>query len=185
MKTPKKACFINGIENSICPNCGRPLQTVDYYTAQPLRQEEVGRNYNSRTVVTTYTNVNPHMAQICLSCAHENARGSRIAGLVLMIGGGMISMISMIAGLVRSTLAQNSGGNVGAALGLPMALMCVFVIVAIVGLCMLVGSNALVPGRKYSQDQLFHMFIKTIQKESPQYGVVFLSPMQVKQMKRS
>ena len=184
MATRKQACFPNGMVNSICPNCGLPLQPVKYYTARPLRQEEIGRNYDSRTIQITYTDINPHVAYVCLSCLRENAAGSRSAGLALLIGGGLISMTSMMVGLVRSTLVQQAGGDVGAVLGLPMALMCVFLIVAIAGLCLFAGSNAVNPARRYSQEQLFQMFIKIIQKESPQFGIVFLSPAQVKQMQR-
>ncbi len=172
------------MENSICPNCGLPLQLVDYYTARPLCQEEIGRNYDSRTIQITYTDVNPHVASVCLSCARDNTRGSHSAGLALLIGGGLISMTAMMVGLVRSTLAQQVGGDVGAALGLPMALMCIFIIVAVVGLCIFLGSNSFDPRRKYSPEQLFLLFQKIIQKENPLSGVVILSPAQVKQMKR-
>jgi hypothetical protein len=185
MTTKIKFCFLNTIGDTACPNCGHPLQTVDYYTARPVKQEEVRRDYNSRTIAITYTDVNPHSAAVCLHCARAAARSRRTAGLALLIGGGATSTISMFTGLVRSTLAQNAGENVGAALGLPMTLMCVFLIVAIVGLSIYLGSRCLDPDRKYTQDQLYSYFIKDIEKESQQVGVVYLTPAQVKQMKRS
>jgi hypothetical protein len=69
-------------------------------------------------------------------------------------------------------------------MGLPMALMCVFLIVAVIGLVVLRGANNIVPGRSYSQDKLFPIFLERLSKEYPPVHVVYLSPWQVKQMKR-
>ena len=185
MSTKKKVCLSDGNENSLCPNCGKPMKPVDYYTAKVLKQEETSRDLNTRTVVTSYTDVVHHTGNICLSCAHEEQKKNRTAGLVMLIGGSVASMAAMMTGLVRSTIAENNGGDVGAVLGLPMALMCIFLVLAIIGLCVYVGSNAYNPKRRYSPDQLFLIFSKRMYKESLQVGIVYLSPLQVKQMKKS
>ena len=184
MRTRRLACFPNGIENSVCPNCGRPMQVVDYYTARPLHQEEIHRTYDSRTIQITYTDVNPHKGNMCLFCARDNAKGSRTAGLLLMAGGGAAAMIAMIWGVVAANLTEKAGGDVGAALGLPMALMCIFIIAAIVGLAIFIETNRLNPWRKNSQEQLFVLFQTLIKKEGSLPGAVCLSPGQVNQMQR-
>jgi hypothetical protein len=184
MRTRKQACFPNGIENSVCPNCGRPMQVVDYYTARPLRQEEIRRTYESHTIRITYTDVNPHSGNICLFCARDNSKGSRTTGLMLMAGGGALAMIAMIWGVAAANLTEKAGGDVGAALGLPMALMCIFIIAAIVGLAIFIETNRLNPWRKNSQEQLFVLFQTLIKKEGSLPGAVCLSPGQVNQMQR-
>ena len=184
MAAKKQTCYPNGIENSICPNCGRPMPKVDYYTARPISQEEIGRSYDSRTIRITYTDVNLHTGNICLFCTRDNANGKRTTGLLLMAGGGAISMIAMIWGVVAANLTERAGGDVGAAMGLPMTLMCVFIIAAIVGLAIFIETNRLNPWRKYSQEQLFILFQTLIKKEGSLPGAVCLSPGQVSQMKR-
>ena len=184
MAAKKQTCYPNGIENSICPNCGRPMPKIDYYTARPLRREESARSHDSRTILTTYTDVNPHMGNMCLFCARDNARGRRTAGLLLMAGGGTVAMLAMIWGVVAANLTERAGGDVGAAMGLPMALMCIFIIAAIVGLAIFIETNRLNPWRKYSQEQLFILFQTLIKKEGSLPGAVCLSPGQVSQMKR-
>ena len=183
--TPTKCCYPNGHENDLCPNCGQPMPTVDYYTARPLRQEEIQRDINSKTVITTYTDVSPHQGVICLRCVREHNKTKRAAGLLLLLGGGSACSISMLVGLVLSNLAQSSGGDVGASLGLPMALMCIFFLLAIVGLALFRGSTSLDPSRNYTQDQLFPIFFERLRKEYPPIRVVYLSPQQVNQMKRN
>jgi hypothetical protein len=160
------------------------MPKVDYYTARPVQQEEVDRTYDSRTIRITYTDVNPHTGNICLFCARENARGKRTAGLLVMVGGGAAAMIAMMWGVVAANLTERAGGDVGAAMGLPMALMCLFIVAAIVGLAIFMETNRLNPWRKYDQEQLFILFQKLIQKEGSLPGAVCLSPRQVKQMKR-
>jgi hypothetical protein len=184
MAAKKQSCYPNGVEDSICPACGRPMPKVDYYTARPLQHEEVGRTYDSRTIRITYTDVNLHTGNICLFCARDNARGRRTAGLLVMAGGGALAMIAMIWGVVAANLTERTGGDVGAAMGLPMALMCIFIIAAIVGLAIFMETNRLNPWRKYSQEQLFGLFQTLIKKEGSLPGAVCLSPGQVTQMKR-
>lgn len=161
------------------------METVDYYTARPLRKEERPQDWNTKTVITTYTDISHHLGNICFFCAHENMKKNRIAGLVLMIVSGIASGISMLAGLVLSTIAQNNGQDVGAALGLPMALMCVFLVLAIISLCIFLGSNSFNPNRNYNQNQLFQVFTKSAYKEYPLGGFVYLAPWQVKQMRNN
>ena len=181
----KKYCFSDGQENASCPNCGRSMKTIDYYTARPLRQEERPRDLNTKTVITTYTDISHRQGNICFFCAHENMKNKRIAGLILLIVSGVASGVSMLAGLVLSTIAQNNGQDVGAALGLPMALMCIFLVLAIIGLCVFLGSNSYNPNRNYNQDQLFLLFTKSAYKEYPLGGLVYLAPWQVKQMRKN
>jgi hypothetical protein len=160
------------------------MQTVDYYSARPLNSQTASKDWNTNIVTTTYTDVNPHQGVICLYCAHKNGKGKRIAGLLLLFGGSAACSISTLAGLVLANLAEDSGGDVGAAMGLPMALMCIFLILAVIGLVILRGANNIIPGRIYNQDKLFPIFMERLSKEYPPVRVVYLSPEQVRQMKR-
>ena len=85
---------------------------------------------------------------------------------------------------MAANLAEAAGREVGTAMGLPMALMCIFIIAAIFGLGIFLETNRLNPWRKYEQEQLFVLFQKLIKKEGSLPGAVCLSPRQVKQMKR-
>ena len=181
---PKNCCYPNGHANDPCPICGQPMPAVDYYSARPINSQTTSKDWNTNVVTTTFTDVNPHQGVICLHCAQTKSRGKRIAGLVLLLGGGAVCSISMLVGVVLANLAEDSGGDVGAAMGLPMALMCVFLILAVIGLVLLRGANNIIPGRTYSQDKLFPIFMQRLSKEYPPVRVVYLSPDQVRQMKR-
>ena len=182
---PQNCCYPNGHANDPCPNCGQLMQAVDYYSARPLNSQTTSKDWNTNVVTTTFTDVNPHQGVICLHCAHTKSRGMRIAGLLLLLGGGAACSISMVAGVVLANLAEDSGGDVGAVMRLPMALMCVFLILAVIGLVLVRGANNIVPGRTYSQDKLFPIFMERLSKEYPPVRVVYLSPWQVQQMKRN
>jgi len=181
----KNSCYPNGQTNDPCPSCGQPMQAVDYYSARPLSSQTTSKDWNTNIVTTTFSDVNPHRGVMCLHCAHKNDKGKRAAGLALLFGGGAACSISTLAGLVLANLAEDSGGDVGAAMGLPMALMCVFFILAIVGLAVLKGGSSLVPGRTYTQEQLFPIFMQRLSKEYPPVRMVYLSPGQAQQMKRN
>ncbi len=83
-----------------------------------------------------------------------------------MAGGGAAAMTAMIWGVVAANLAERAGGDVGAAMGLPMALMCIFIIAAIVGLVIFVETSRMNPWRKYNQEQLFGLFQTLIKKKA-------------------
>ena len=184
MVNRKKVCVSNGSENLSCSTCGRVMKTIDYYTAKVLKREETGRDLSTRTIVTSYTDVAHHTGNICLFCAHEEQKKKRTTGLVMLVGGAILSMAAMMTGLVLSAIAEGDGGDVGAVLGLPMALMCIFLVLAIIGLCIYGEANVYNPRRKFSQDQLFLNFSKRMEKENLQVGIVYLSPLQVMQMKK-
>ncbi len=118
---------------------------MDYYSARPLSSQTTSKDWNTNIVTTTFSDVNPHQGVICLHCAYKNDKGKRVAGLGLLFGGGAACSISTLTGLVLANLAEDSGGDVGASLGLPMALMCVFFLLAIGGLVVLKGGNSLAP----------------------------------------
>ncbi len=160
------------------------MRSVDYYSARPVGSQTASKDWNTNVVTTTYTDVNPHRGVICLHCAHKRYKGKRVAGLILLLGGGAACSISTLVGLVLANLAEDSGGDVGAAMGLPMALMCVFLLLAIVGLVLLKGGNTLVPNRQYTNEQLFPIFMEIFSKEYPPVRHVYLSPAQVERMKR-
>ncbi|REG06247.1 hypothetical protein DFR64_2679 [Pelolinea submarina] len=182
-KTQRKTyCYSDGEENAHCPNCGRPMKSVDYYSARPLYQQEVNRDWNSKTINTTYTDVNPHRGNICLFCAHEDNRGKRVAGMILLFGAGAASFIAMVAGLVLSNLAESNGGDIGAALGLPMALMCIFLLVAVAGLVIYMSANEFNPARRYTKEQLYLKFIKCL---PPMIHSIPLASWQVDQMRKN
>jgi hypothetical protein len=183
MTANKKVCISDGNENVFCPNCGKVMPTVEYFTAKPISQEVRQQNYNTQQIITTYTDIVHHFGNICLSCAYDNEKKKRTIGLILLIGGGILSFGSMLTGLVLSTLAQNNGGDVGAALGLPMALMCVFLILAVFGIAIFLGAESLRPNRIRSKEQLYVLFERCIKKEAPQAGIVYLSPWLAAQLK--
>lgn len=184
MQTKKSVCISNGQENMSCPHCGKVMQTVEYYTARPINQEVRQQNYNTQQIITTYTDVNHHWGNLCLSCAYENEKKKRTFGLILLMGGGVLSFGSMMIGLVLSSIAQSKGGNVGASLMLPMALMCIFLILAVFGIAIFSEVNALQPKRVRSKEQLYALFEKCIKKEVPQSGIVYLSPWLAAQLKK-
>ena len=184
MTANKKVCISDGNDNAFCPNCGKVMQNVEYFTAKPINQEVRQQNYNSQQIITTYTNIVHHLGNICLSCAYDNEKKKCTIGLILFIGGGILSFGSMLTGLVLSTLAQNNGGDVGATLGLPMALMCVFLILAVFGIAIFLGSDSLRPNRIRSKEQLYALFERCIKKETQRIGIVYLSPWLAAQLKK-
>lgn len=182
----QKACILNGSEEAVCPNCGRTMQKVEYYTARPIRQSAAQRSWDTKIVTTTYTDVNPHIGNICLVCANENEKSKRIAGLIMMIAGGFGSFAAMLTGLVLSTLAESQGGDVGAALGTPMVLMCGLLVLAVIGLVLFLGSNSYRSVRSNDKDKLFLLFLQYIKSNGMQSsGVVYLNPRQAARMRKN
>jgi hypothetical protein len=179
----KKTCISTGNENVNCPNCGKEYHAVEYYTARPIQQETVRQDLYTNKIITTYTDVNRHFGKICLSCAYENEKSKRIVGLVLLIVGGAGSAIAMVTGLIQSNIAEARGENIGAAMGTSMALMGVLVIVGVIGLSVFVGANALRNLKAWDQEGLNSLFVRYVKKESPQSGIMYLSPGLAAQLK--
>jgi hypothetical protein len=53
MAAKKQTCYPPRNREFHLPRLRRPMPKVDYYTARPLRQEEVGRTHDSRTIRIT------------------------------------------------------------------------------------------------------------------------------------
>ncbi|BBB47424.1 hypothetical protein Pelsub_P0651 [Pelolinea submarina] len=102
--------------------------------------------------------------------------------MILLFGAGAASFIAMVAGLVLSNLAESNGGDIGAALGLPMALMCIFLLVAVAGLVIYMSANEFNPARRYTKEQLYLKFIKCL---PPMIHSIPLASWQVDQMRKN
>lgn len=177
-------CVPDTMEGALCPHCGGRLRTVEYYTAKPVRQQTLQRDFNTQTVVTTYTNVQRRIGGICFTCADKRQRMNRIAGLVVLIAGGLGGIAAMVTGLIRSNIAAAQGGNIGAAMNGPMALMILCLLLAVVGLSVFVGSRAFHPGRALSSGALFLLFLKRMLKEGHHPGLVCLMPEQAAKLEK-
>ena len=185
MRNVKKTCITDTINNTACPHCGKTMHSVEYYTAKPIQQQVVQRDLNTNTVITIYTDVCRHLGGICLACTYESEKNKRRAGLILFIAASVGGFISMVAALILSTAAQVHGENIGAAMGAPMGLMCVFLILAVIGLCIFVGARAFRSNRLFTPDVLYLLFIKQMRKEYTKIGIVYLSPHLAAQLKRN
>lgn len=84
----------------------------------------------------------------------------------------------MVAGLIRSNIAEAQGGDIGTAMSGPMSLMIMCLLLAVVGLSVFVGSRAFHPGKVLSSDALFLLFLKRMLKEGHHPGLVCLMPEQ-------
>jgi len=184
MKNTQKACLSDIPGTTNCTHCGSPLKTVEYFSARPVSQAITNQTLDSKTITTTYTDIVHHNGGICLHCVHKESKPERIIGLVLLIGGGISSGVAMMTGLVLSAIAERDGKDVGAAIGTPMALMVILLLVALVGLIIYAHGNEYNPKKFLIPERLFLLFTKRIKKESPTIGVVYLTPALAAQLQK-
>lgn len=180
-----KVCVTDVFGNAQCPHCSEPLQKAEYYTAKPISQQATQKDWNSKTITTTYIDVSRHVGGICLACADKSNKPKRTVGMALLLVGGLGGFVSMMVALVLSTIAERRGGDIGAAMGMPMALMCVFIIVAVVGLGIYLGARVYRPDRAHSRDALYGLLISRMFKEGCHPGRVYLSPAQAAKLTRA
>jgi hypothetical protein len=184
MKNIQKACLTDILGTSNCPHCGSSLKAVEYFTARPVSQAVTNQTLDSKTITTTYTDIAYHIGGICLPCVHKERKAKRIIGLALLIVGGISSGVAMMTGLVLSAIAERDGKDVGAAIGTPMALMVILLLVALVGLIIYANGNEYSPKKYLIPERLFLLITKRIKKESPTVGVVYLTPALAAQLQK-
>ena len=74
----------------------------------------------------------------------------------------MSSVLAMISGVVLSSIAERDGKDVGAAIGTPMALMIVLLLVALAGLIIYALGNEYSPKKNQIPERLFLLFTKRL-----------------------
>lgn len=177
MKNVQKACLSDIAGNMNCSHCGSTMSTVEYFTAHPASQVITNQTLDSKTVTTTFDDVGQHIGSICVTCVHRERAIERIIGLVLLIGGGILSGVAMMTGLVLYTIAERDGKGVGAVIGTPMMLLTVVLLLeAIAGLCIFLDGNAYNPKKFIIPERLFLLYTKRLKKENPTDRVVYLTP---------
>lgn len=184
MINDRKSCLSDILGTTNCPRCGSPLKTVEYFTARPVSQAVTSQTLNSQTVTTTYTDIVHHNGGICLTCVHKVHKAKRMLGLALLIGGGLSSMVAMMTGLVLSAIAERDGKDVGAAIGTPMALMVILLLIALAGLLVFAHGNEYNSKKFQIPERLFLLFTKRMKKESPAVGIVYLTPALAAQLEK-
>lgn len=184
MKEDQKACLTDILETTSCPLCGGSLKSIEYFSARPVSQSITNQTPDSKTITTAFTDIVHHNGGLCLPCAHKAGKTQRVIGLILLNGGGISSVIAMITGLVLSSIAERDGKDVGAAIGTPMALMIVLLLVALAGLIIYALGNEYSPKKNQIPERLFLLFTKRLKKEQPLAGRVYLPPALAAQLEK-